>query len=342
MAKELTIIIGCDTDPDREVFVGKLPDDRLVWRGMLEGIPRAKERIARLKDSNGHAPVFSWCLRADHQVKVLHGGFDWVLRTHKDFLLQLEASGDELSWHPHFWKFDDDKKVWYQEYWDREFQVTMLREAHAAYRAILPGKPRTVRMGWGYHNNETYRTMQELGIEVEYSAIPGLKILPRHKHVRSSNFFDWSLSPDRPYLPAESDYRREAGTHEKAFTLLEVPVYVSHSLFWGIGAGLQLARKMKNLTQIWYGVRRPTFLINITGRSSYFTPMLAQVKRDLNTRGHVVFNTYLHADELIENRHPLYSLEFMEQNISSLLALAKAENAQVRFIRAQDAHTYIP
>jgi hypothetical protein len=342
MAKELTIIIGCDTDPDRESFVGKLPEDHLVWRGMLEGIPRAKERLARLKDSEGHAPVFSWCLRADHQVNTLHGAFNWVMATHKEFLLQLEAAGDELSWHPHFWRFDSAQKIWYQEYWDREFQVKMLHDAYGAYQAVLPGRAKTVRMGWGYHNNDTYRTMQQLGVEVEYSAIPGMKILPQHDNVRASNFFDWSLSPDRPYLPAESDYRREASVGEKAFSLVEIPVYVSHSLFWGVGAGLQLARKMKNLRQVWYAFTRPTFLINITGRSSYFRPMLAQIKRDLRSRGQVIFNTYLHADELIENKHPLYSLEFMEQNIASMLALARDENAKVRFIRAHDVRKYLP
>lgn len=341
MAKELIIIIGCDTDPDRESFVGKLPTDHLVWRGMTEGIPRAKERLARLTDSFGNPPRFSWCLRVDHQVKQLQGSFNWVLVNHREFLQQLEAAGDELSWHPHFWRFDSAQNLWYQEYWDTQFQLQMLREAYAAYQEILPGRAQTVRMGWGYHNTQTYAMMQQLGVKVEYSAIPGLKILPQHDQVRSSNFFDWSLSPDRPYFPADSDYRREARAGERAFTLVEVPVFVSHSLFWGVGAGLQLARKMRNLMQVWYAFTRPTFLINITGKTAYFNPMLAQIKRTLRSRDQVIFNTYLHADELIENIHPLYSLENMEANIGSILALAKAENVSVRFIRAIDIRSFI-
>lgn len=341
MAKELIIIIGCDTDPDRESFVGKLPTDRLVWRGMTEGIPRAKERLARLPDSDGNPPRFSWCLRVDHQVNQLHGAYNWVLSTHRDFLLQLEQAGDELSWHPHFWRYDQEQKVWYQEYWDRAFQLTMLAEAYSAYQAVLPGRAQTVRMGWGYHNTQTFAKMQEMGVKVEYSAIPGLKILPQHDRVRSSNYFDWSLSPDRPYFPTVSDYRREAAPGENAFTLVEIPVFVSHSLFWGVGAGLQLARKMKNVMQVWYAFTRPTFLINITGKPAYFAPMLAQIRRSLKSRDRVIFNTYLHADELIENNHPLYSLENMEANISSMLALAREEKASVKFIRAIDVRSYL-
>lgn len=341
MPKELIIIIGCDTDPDRESFVGKLPTDRLVWQGMTAGIPRAKERLAKLTDSFGAPPRFSWCLRVDHQVNQLHGKYNWVLSTHREFLLQLEQAGDELSWHPHFWRFDQSRQLWYQEYWDRQFQLQMLTDAYAAYQAILPGRARTVRMGWGYHNTETFAKMQALGVQVEYSAIPGLKILPQHDQVRSSNFFDWSLSPDRPYYAAVDDYRREAQAGEKAFTMVEIPVFVSHSLFWGIGAGLQLARKMKNPAQVWWAITRPTFLINITGKTAYFAPMLAQIRRALRSRDQVIFNTYLHADELIDNNHPLYSLENMEANIASMLALARAENASVRFIRAIDIREHL-
>lgn len=341
MAKKLYVIIGCDVDPDRETFVGKIPAGTLTWRGMLEGIPRGKARLKDFRDNDGNPPIFSWCLRVDHQIAAIHGSYDHVLTQHKSFLLDLENSGDELSWHPHFWKYDKSAVCWYQEYWDVDFQVGMLKKAYSAYQAILPGRGKTVRMGWSYHNNLTFGMMEQLGVEVDYGAIPGLKMLPKNDHVRGSNFYDSSLCEDQPFYPARSDYRRKAREGEETFKVLELPVFVSRSFFWGMGAAAQLARKMKDPTQILNGLRRPTHLINITGKVKWFAPLLARAENMLQSQDKLFFNTYFHADELIENKHPFYSLEYMETNIKGILDLGRRTGATVKFIRAVDVKKYL-
>lgn len=336
MPKRLYVIIGCDVDPDRESFVGKLPANTLTWRGMLEGIPRGKDRVRRLVDSQGKPPVFSWCIRVDHQVESLCGSYDYVLTKNRSFLTELEDAGDEISWHPHFWKYDQSIGQWYQEYWDVPFQVEMLKTAYAAFQKQFPGRAKTVRMGWSFHNNQTFATMEALGVQVDYGAIPGLKVLPKHDKVRSSNFYDSSLCEDEPFYPARTDYRRAAKNGEDAFNVLELPVFVSRSFFWGLGAAAQLTRKMKDPSQLLNGLRRPTHLINITGKPNWFAPLLKRAEKMLKSQDTLFFNTYLHADELIENNHPFYSLEYMETNIKGILDLGHRSGTEVRFVRALD------
>lgn len=341
MDKTVYIIIGCDTDPDRVAFLDNLPEDTLSWRGMLEGIPYTKENLKDLLDADGHPPVFSWCLRVDEQVKKVHGDYDYILKTHRDFLLGLEEAGDELSWHPHFFKFDETTKKWYQEFRDQAWQTDMLKKAYAAYQNVLPGRARSVRMGWDYHNNNTFATLQELGVEVDFSGIPGLCIKPKNENVRSVNFFDWSLSPNRPYYPAKSDYRIEAQGNEEAFTLLESPNYVSKSFIWGMISGLVLAKKMKNISQVFRALANPTYWITITGTNKYFTPLAKQLARDLNRLDKIFFVTYFHPDELIKNNNPLYSFENLRENLKTLLTVADQKGAKVKFIKASDIKKYL-
>jgi len=341
VAKRLYVIIGCDVDPDRASFVGKLPADMLTWRGMLEGIPRAKARLSGLVDSDGKPPVFSWCLRVDHQIAAMHGSYHHMLSHNCDFLAGLEQTGDEISWHPHFWKYDEDAGCWYQEYWDVAFQIGMLKDAHAAFQTVFPGRARTVRMGWSFHNNHTFGTIEELGVEVDYGAIPGFKLLPKNDRVRASNFYDSSLCEDQPFYPARADYRRNARAGEEAFKVLEVPVFVSRSLFWGFGAAAQLARKMRDPSQLLNGIRRPTHVINITGKPKWFAPLLRRAEKLLASKDQLVFNTYLHADELIENIHPFYSLEYMEANVRGILDIGRRIGAKILFVRACDVKKYM-
>ncbi len=340
MDKTLYIVIGCDTDPDRPGFIENLPVDGLSWRGMLEGIPRAKEKVKSIKDSIGNSPVFSWCLRADYQIKKIHGSYNYILANHKEFLLELEEDGDELAWHPHFWK-DDENGKWYQEVFDLDWQVNMLKEAFAAYQNVLPDRAKSVRMGWDFHNNETFGTLQNLGIKVDFSGIPRLKITPKNKNIRSVNFFDWSLSPNHPYFPALADYRRNAKDNESIFDLLESPNFISKSIIWGTISGLVLAKKMKDIKPLFNALRRPSYWINITGKSTLFAPLMDQVKRDFKYRDKIFFITYFHPDELLKNKSSLYSLKNMANNISSLVERVEHYGAHAKFIQAREILNYI-
>ena len=341
MEKAIYVVIGCDADPDRDYFVKDIPPDSLSWRGMLEGIPRAKDKLQKLTDSDGSRPVFTWLLRVDHQIKRMHGAYNYVLITHTNFFLELEKNGDELGWHPHFWCYDEKRKVWYQNYQDVDWQVEMLEEAHASYQEVLPGRAKTVRMGWSYHNNRTFATLGKLGVQVDISGIPGLRILPQKKQMCLSNFFDWSITPDKPFYPSTADYRREPKEGEKSFSLLEAPNFVAKSFFWGMLSGLVLARKMKDMKQIGYALSNRSYMSTISGKPMLFKPILAQIKRNLMNDDKVIYITPLHPDELTENIHPVYSLENMERNIRSILELADSMHAKVKYIKACEIKNYV-
>jgi hypothetical protein len=339
MEKIIYVIIGCDTDPDRNDFLNNLPSDTLSWRGMLEGIPRAKEELQNTNDSYGNEPIFTWCLRADYQIKKIYGSYNYIIREHQDFLIELEQSGDELGWHPHFWK--DDNSQWYQECFDVNWQTEMLKNAHAEFMEIFPERAKSVRMGWDYHNNNTFSTLQELGVNVDFSGIPGLKIKPKEESTRSVNFFDWSLTPNNPYFPSKQDYRREVKDNEKPSLLLESPNYVSKSIIWGFISGLVLSKKMKDIRPLLNAFRRPTYWINITGKPKLFAPIIDQAIRMINYEKKIFFVTYFHPDELLNNRSSLYSLNNLVDNIFLLTSTANNYGIITKFIPAKDIRKYI-
>ena len=331
------IIIGCDTDPDRAGFLDGVPADGLSWRGMTEGIPRLKESVVGLTDHRGREPAFTWLLRVDEQINQIHGAYNWVLSTQRSFLFDLEAGGDELGWHPHFWLQDPDSKKWYQETADIDWQTGMLRAAHRAFMEVFPERARSVRMGWDFHNNHTINTLDELGVTVDFSALPGMRTQPAEKPGRGENLFDWYRTPRAAYHPSQKDYRRPPKDDETSLALWEAPAFVSRSFIWGLVSGLQMARKMKAPGQLWQAIRRPTYWINLTGRPALFEPLATQLRKTLRrtTENKTFFVTYFHPDELLENKSSIYSHQSVRANLETLLHICDAQDVAVEFTRAE-------
>ncbi len=330
------IVISCDTDPDRAGVLDGVPPGTLTWRGMTDGIPAVKNLLHGVTDSTGREPVFTWLLRADEQIRQVHGDYGWCVRTHQSFLRSLQESGDELGWHPHFWRRDAGNGTWFQEVEDVDWQVEMLHQAHGDLATCFPGAPKSVRMGWAYHNNRTYRALEDLGVAVDLSAIPGYRTLTGKAPARRENLFDWHSTPRTPFRPSRADYRRAAGGGESSCEVLEVPSFVSASVPWALVSGLQLARKTRDLTQLWHAVRRPTYCINVTARPVFYAPLVAQLRRVLRrlANGPLVFSTQCHADELVPNRSPLYNIDSVRTNLKALLRACNEAHAPVEFVPA--------
>jgi hypothetical protein len=336
------VVIGCDADPDRRDLLDGVPAGTLAWRGLTEGIPLLKRSLEGVRDTTGHEPIFTWLLRADEQIRDLHGEYAAVARTHRLLLQTLRESGDELGWHPHFWRRDGANSSWYQEIEDVDWQVQMLREAHADIAACLPDGVKSVRMGWDYHNNRTYQALEELGIVVDFSAIPGLRTFIETPPTKGENLFDWHSSPQAPFRPSRKDYRRPAEDRRDEFQLLEVPNFVSTSRVWGLVGGLQLARKTRDVRLLWQSLRRPTYWINVTARPRFFEPLVKQLRNTLRSRDirtPLIFATYFHPDELLPNRSGLYDLVSVRTNIEALLRTCDEASAKVEFVQASRVPT---
>lgn len=336
MVKTVYIIIGCDVDPDRKNFISDLPEEILSWVGLREGIPRAKDLSENIKDSEGNSPVFTWCLRADDQIRHYYGDYAGVLREHRDLLNELSNSGDELAWHPHFWRWDSKSERWFQETEDHPWQREMLENSFAAYRRIFPDAPQSVRMGWNYHNSDTMAKLDALGIKVDFSAVPGLKL--QKTGARHDNIYDWYRCPRLPYNPSRNNYLLPAGG-EDALAIIEIPNLVSRSFVWGIIAGLVLANKMKDIKPIIRSLIKPRYFINITAAGRLYTPILTQFRKDLiNHRDENYFlNCYFHSDEMARNINDKYAADFFEKNLRSILEVVKTNGAASKFITASMA-----
>ena len=333
-------MIGCDTDPDRAGFVRSLPERGLSWQGMLEGIPALKERVRSVSDDAGRAPVFTWHLRADEQIRALQGSYAWMVETHSDLVDSLKASGDEIGWHPHFWRHDPALGRWYQEVVDDDWQLEMLRAAHAAL-GVAGFRPRSVRMGWDFHTAETLAELSGLGIRTDLSALPGMRTMYGVPPRRSENLYDWFDAPERPYHPSAANYQRRARGGEAALPILELPIFVAHDRFWGLAAGAQLARKTRRGRLLVDAVVRPSYFINITARPTLFRPMVRALRRTLKLRERTppVFATYFHPDELLPDQRTLYALDHVPENLRALLAAIRAEGAQPLFMTSDEAAT---
>lgn len=334
------IVIGCDTDPDRQEFLDGVPppSEGLTWRGMTEGIPALKAAVSVVRDTTGREPVFTWLLRADEQVRQIENDYAWVTKTHKAFLLDLQASGDELGWHPHFWRRDSVGGPWFQEIADVDWQVEMLHEAHRDLASSFPtgGAIRSVRMGWVYHNNRTFASLEQLGVTIDFSAIPGFRTFRGEPPARGNNLFDWYSTPPNPFRPSRADYRRPPRGGEPSFRVLEVPYFVSRSPLWGLIGGAQLARKTRDAGQLWDAVRRPTYCINLTARPRYFAPLVAALRDVLHDRpaGPLVFATGFHPDELLPNRSALYDPASVRTNLTELVRVCHAAGWAAEFVPA--------
>jgi hypothetical protein len=284
--------------------------------------------------------VITWLIRADEQVRALEGHYGWFARTHEPLLRSLRSSGDELGWHPHFWRRDHGTTSWYQEIEDIDWQVEMLHQAYRDLVTCLPGPPTSARMGWAYLNNRACRTLEDLGITVEFSAIPGYRTLTARASVRSENLFDWYRSPRSPFRPSHADYRRPAEGPETPSRLLEAPSFVSTSLLWALLGGVQLARKTGDPGQLWQAVRRPTYCINVTARPHLFAPLAAELRTWLRRpdgtgrEQPLVFVTQFHADELVPNRSRLYGIGSVRANLEAVVRVCHEAQAPLEFVPA--------
>jgi hypothetical protein len=334
--KILYVVIGCDTDPDRKSFVDNDSDEGKSWRGVTNGIPLFKDIAKDIKDSHGNAPRITWLLRADEQIRNLYGDYAWVLRNFEKLFKDLQADGDELGWHPHFYRLEPSSTIWYQEIFDVAWQKQMLDEAYKAYSNVIPGRPVSVRMGWDFHNDSTLSKLAELGIKIDFSALPGLRTNLPKRGEKAYNVYDWINSPRHPYWPSDADYRRPPMKGEGKLPILELPIFASTSIIWGLIGGLQMARKMKDPSQFFQAIKRPTFVINITGKPKYFSPIASELSRILaRTDKSVIFATYFHADELLDNKSSIYSRFNLRDNLKTLQKICVAREIKLEFITAE-------
>ena len=181
------------------------------------------------------------------------------------------------------------------------------------------------------------KKLDELGVKVDFSAVPGLRTTSNSYKKFPYNIYDWYITPRLQYHPAETDYRRAPREGENGLSILEVPNFTSNSIFWGIIAGLQMARKMKTPAQLIQSLGKPTYWVNLTGIQRLYSPLIKGLRKRLESqsRSPVFFVTYFHADELIENKSSIYSRDNLRRNLSNIGEMCEELEVPFEFIRAK-------
>lgn len=340
--KTLYVILGCDCDPDRSRYGGTLLETRPAdyrWLGITKGIPRLKHMCAELRDRLGQEPKFTWCVRCDEQMRMAYGDSAWPLAKFKQLWNKLEAEGDEISWHLHLWRWSEASNCWYQETEDRAWIDKVVRESHADFVRQWPGGCTSLRMGWVYHSNLTMRLISDLGIQVDFSAVPGQYGIPGRTIKRRRDFADWQIATSDPYFPSVADYRRPAWEGENSHSVLEVPCSVLHSRLWSIAN--QAARMVKYRTPQPLSLSRPYFGATVSMWPKVFSAMVPQILANSRKaqRSTALLISYFHADELLRESSSriqtfVYSAENICQNIAYILSKAQDELWEVQFTTA--------
>ena len=106
---ELFVIIGCDTDPTNPSFLmADVTSKEAIWEDALLGILNVNNVVTNVKDSFVDHPKITWFLRSDWQMYEIYKNWSWCANNYLPMWKKLEAGGDEIGWHPHLWRWDDD------------------------------------------------------------------------------------------------------------------------------------------------------------------------------------------------------------------------------------------
>ena len=308
------IVIACDCDPDRVQYGGySYGEKRLIWKGVTKGIAACLEGVSRLEEYYKCRIPFTWNIRCDDQIKQVFGNADWLIEEYFNIWDNLKKRGDSLCWHPHLWKWNIQNGHWYQEikteYWIEE----CLSSGYSAFKGIVgPGKV-FVHAGWCFQNNFIMKILNELGITADYSALPGMKD-EGYRAGKASfiDFFDWQITPHKPYFPSLSDYRRNTIGNEKAWRILEIPSFTFKDRF--LSLGISAVRNSRKLPECLSGRLSGYVKLNPT-----LSPLIFQTLTNaFNKSQQNYLIVYFHADETLKKYSKIRSLENLICNIKSL------------------------
>lgn len=151
----------------------------------------------------------TWFVRIDSQIECMFNSPEYFFENYRAEIESLISNGHEIGWHHHATELKDGV-------WTQKTDVRSVCEDLVHYGKIaLKHGIRTCRMGAGFHTNETIKTVDELGFEIDSSAIP------RPKYRWETTIKDWSTTGQNPYHPSLNDYRTSGELH---LNLLELPL----------------------------------------------------------------------------------------------------------------------
>jgi hypothetical protein len=249
------------------------------WAPTISAVPLLCDAMSRLEDQLGQALPLTWFVRADTVVEQQFGSPLHVVRSFLEVLHARFRDSHELGWMPHLREGDSASQ-----------QGEMLGATHAVLRELMPAL-HSVRAGNLSHSNAAMAMLDQLGLRIDCSAVPG-----REKHDPGWSV-DWRGTPAHAYQPSRADYRVPGDPH------------------WGIIEVPMTAIPM----QADYDARPLLRYVNPSFHGRYLWPALEPVLREA-----AYLVCLVHPDELhpgLAQAHPMvgYSAQLMIDNLQGIV-----------------------
>jgi len=216
------VLISIDVEPD-----GRLLERNggTAWQGteyLFSRIAEIRDRLAR----HSTGPVrFGWYWRPDPQIEQVHGDAGWPLHAFAGTIGSCREAGDGFGIHPHGWRWDGRRKIWFTDHGDPSWISRCVRQSFETFARHM-GEPRLAfRFGDGWINEETLALAESLGarydLTVEPGSNPGRPRAPVWE-IKTGEEPDLTDVPALPYRPATGDFRRPDPESGRTITVYPV------------------------------------------------------------------------------------------------------------------------
>lgn len=340
MSARIIAILCIDADPDRPEYGGMRYDcrDKLSWRQLPELATKIATLRASLFERFGVKLRLTWFIRADSQIREIHGNAAWSIKEFEGMWNELSRAGDELAWHPHAWRWSDARNCWYNETVDTAYMLESFDVGFEAFRKGIGRSPASSRVGINFHNNSTMGKLDSLGVKADLSGHPGLKLFYARPEVGGpvEEGFDWSRTNPEPYHPARDDYQRPS--KDRSLNILEIPVTTWHKApnsfdFW---KGLVPIRLHGGIGYVRPAVKG-WFIPSVWGLSPRFELGLTEVLRRAKKNGIAHYASSMHPDDISDA-----SYHRLRSNLEYMIGVTDAKGINLDFVTASQARGYFP
>jgi hypothetical protein len=201
----MKVVIGCDFDPVLPAVLERRPAND-IWEASFAGLQRLLDR------TGWKLPAITWLLRSDESVRFAAGAYDDAYRRGEAIWSRLRDAGHEIGWHMHVLSYDEARGRFR---FDPE--PDWLAAAKAALEQHVPIA--ATRTGWDYGSSFLMSRLDELGVRIDFSALPGNIVW--HRLGDETITVDWRNAPRGPYHPNRHDYQRPG---PDPLRIVELPV----------------------------------------------------------------------------------------------------------------------
>jgi hypothetical protein len=200
----MKVLIGCDVDPNLPAILRRPPHTN-IWQTL--------DQIENLVATVGDVlPPITWLIRSDESVRFCTGSYASGFTSRQVLWRSLMDRGHELGWHMHHFSFDERRGVF-----GFDPNPSWLSDAHNSLAKHF--QIRATRIGWDYGSTGLFNSLDKLGIQIDFSALPGN--IAWHWAGHDRVVVDWRRCQPVPYHPDRHDYQAAGPS---PLQLLEVPI----------------------------------------------------------------------------------------------------------------------